>query len=282
MANLIGANLIAAKLIGANLIGAYLSRANLRGAYLNGANLSGAQLSGANFDIANVHSTVFADVDLSTVRGLETVQHLGPSSIGIDALFRSKGKIPAVFLRGCGVPEALIEYLPSLHKSMEPIQFYSCFISYSSQDEAFARRLHARLEAEKLRVWFAPEDMRGGRKTREQIDEAIRVYDRLLLILSENSMNSDWVKWEIKKACKKEKDTGRNVLFPIGLAPYKKIESWKCLDLDGGEDLAAKVRDYHIPDFSQWKHEDDFEKAFAELMHELRREDETRPNHRPA
>jgi hypothetical protein len=45
-----------------------------------------------------------------------------------------------------------------------------------------------------LRVWFSPEDIRGGKKLHEQIDHAIRVYDKLLLVLSPHSMNSEWVK----------------------------------------------------------------------------------------
>ena len=58
-------------------------------------------------------------------------------------------------------------------------------LSVAGANGTLARRLHDRLQGEKLRVWFAPEDMRGGRKNAEQIDEAIRLYDRLLLVLSE-------------------------------------------------------------------------------------------------
>jgi hypothetical protein len=83
-----------------------------------------------------------------------------------------------------------IEYLPALIGAMQPIQFYSCFISYSSKDEDFARRLHERMRAEHLRVWFAPENMQGGREQEEQIDQAIRVYDKLLVILSPHSRQS--------------------------------------------------------------------------------------------
>ena len=46
-----------------------------------------------------------------------------------------------------------------------PIQYQSCFISDSSRDEEFARRLHEKLRGEKLWVWFAPEDMQGGRNS---------------------------------------------------------------------------------------------------------------------
>ena len=66
-------------------------------------------------------------------------------------------------LRGCGVPEDFITYLPSLIGTMQPIQYPSCFISDRSQDEEFARRLHEKMRGEKLRVWFAPEDMQSSR-----------------------------------------------------------------------------------------------------------------------
>ena len=36
-----------------------------------------------------------------------------------------------------GLPDALIDYLPSLLN--EPVQFYSSFISYASKDQGFVR-----------------------------------------------------------------------------------------------------------------------------------------------
>jgi TIR domain len=84
------------------------------------------------------------------------------------------------------VPEIFITYLPSL--TAKAIDFYSRFISYSGRDEEFARRLHSRMREAELRVWFAPEDMKGGDKFYDQIDRAIQVHDRLLLVLSESSL----------------------------------------------------------------------------------------------
>ena len=130
-----------ANLSGANLSGANLCGANLCGANLNRANLSGADLSGANLCKAEVAWTLFTDMDLSKVEGLETVQHYGPSSIGIDTIIRSQGKIPDIFLRNAGVPNSIIEIIPSLVGSLKPIDFYSCFISCSSMDQCFAERL---------------------------------------------------------------------------------------------------------------------------------------------
>ena len=109
-----------------------------------------------------------------------------------------------MYQRGCGVSKDFITYQPSLIGTMQPIQYQSCFISDSSRDEEFARWLHEKMRGEKLRIWFAPEDMQGGKKLIEQIDRAIQVNDRLLLVLSEQSMNSEWVKTEIRKARRAE------------------------------------------------------------------------------
>ena len=170
----------------------------------------------------------------------------------------------------CGVPEDFITDLPSLIGTMQPIQYQSCFISDRSQDEEFARRLHEKMRGEKLRVWFAPEDMQGGQKLIEQIDRAIQVNDRLLLVLSEHSLNSEWVQTEIRKARQAELREQRQKLFPIRLVSIDRIRDWSCFDADTGKDLAVELREDHIPDFSNWKTHDPFESAFADLLRDLR------------
>jgi len=277
-ANLSGTDLSRATLSEADLSGAKLSAADLSGADLNGANLRSADLSEASLSGADLHGaicwdTTFVKVDLYEVKGLDSIKHSGPSTIAIDTLIRSQGKIPDVFLLGCGVPDAFINCLASLLRAMQPIQTYSCFISHSSKDQAFADRLHSRMVQEKLSVWYAPEDMRGGRKSVEQIDQAIRVHDKLLLVLSKASMASDWVKYEIMRAVAREKQEKPQVLFPIGLASRKTILAWSAFDTDSGKDIAKVVREYHIPDFSNWKDDDSFEEAFTGLLEDLKAED---------
>ena len=58
------------------------------------------------------------------------ISHRGPLTIGIDTIIRSRGKIPEIFLRNAGVPDAIIEAIPSLIGSLSPTYYYSCFISY--------------------------------------------------------------------------------------------------------------------------------------------------------
>jgi hypothetical protein len=62
--------------------------------------------------------------------------------------------------------------------------------SYSFKDQEFAKRLHADLQD---RCCFAPHDLKTGKKILYSVDAAIRLRDRVLLILSKHSINSDWV-----------------------------------------------------------------------------------------
>jgi uncharacterized protein YjbI with pentapeptide repeats len=278
-ANLGGATLHEATLFGASFYGADLNRAELHHALLSQADLRGANLSEANLRRANLHSailsevalnnanlseaelwgTVFADVDLSVCKNLGSIDHQGPSSIDIRTLQRS-GPLPVVFLRGVGLPEALIEYLPSLLN--QSIQLYSCFISYSAKDEEFVRRLHADLQDKGVRCWFAPEDMKVGAKILDTLDQAIRHRDKVLLVLSEASIASGWVEDEVTKGFAEERQRGSVVLFPVRLddAVFTTNEAW-----------ALKLRDNrNIGDFRHWKDHDAYQKTLARLLRDLR------------
>lgn len=207
------------------------------------------------------------NINFSLVKGLETVLHRGPSTIGIDTIYESNANIPQRFLIGAGVPDDFISYIRSLVG--HAIELFSCFISYSHHDEAFARRLYSKMRDQNLRVWSAPEDVKGGRKLHEQIDRAIQMHDRLLLVLSEHSLRSEWVTTEIRKARRIELKENRRKLFPIRLVNFEQIRDWECFDADTGKDLAVEVREYFIPDFSQWKDHDCFEAAFDRLLNDL-------------
>ena len=299
-------NLMSGRLHGANLAGVRLDRSDLSGAYFDNADLSGADISASRiynavFDFANLSGarlhvmefvgteldgaqfqnaifghTTFANCDLSRVRGLESIKHEAPSFITLDTIYKSRGKIPESFLRGCGVPESFITQMHALVGAEDGIQFYSCFISYSTKDEEFAKRLHGKMRDAHLRVWFAPEDMKAGRKLHEQIETAIRIYDKLLIVLSEASLQSEWVMTELRKAFKAERREGRRKLFPVRLVDMETIRAWECFDADSGKDLATELREYFIPDFSDWKNHDAFESAFARLLQDLRTDERVR------
>jgi uncharacterized protein YjbI with pentapeptide repeats len=261
-ANLEGARLVAADLAGAILKGVNLRRADLSGAYLRSLTLEGACLAGTR-----LRGTTFAGVDFRGARELQAVSHAGPSSIGVDSIYASNGEIPESFLRGCGVPENFIAFAKSLTGAT--LDFYSVFISYSTKDQEFADRIYADLQARGVRCWFAPHDIQGGRKVHEQIDEAIKVHDKLLLILSDASMNSNWVKTEIANVRAEEVQQKRQMLFPITLGPYDRIKAWKLFDADTGIDSAREIREYFVPDFANWKDHYSYQQAFDRLMRDL-------------
>ena len=271
-ANLAGADLRIVDLRGANLSGAYLGGTNLSNADLSNADLSGANLSGANFSDANLAGanlssvilwkTVFGSTNLSKAKCLGECIHEGPSIIDQLTLVKS-GKLPEVFLRGCGLSDDFIAQIPFLFWEKQAFEFYSCFISYSSKDEDFARRLHTDLQNEGVRCWFAPEDMKIGDKIRQRIDESIRIYDKLLLILSENSINSKWVEKEVETAFDKETLT-HTVLFPIRL-DNAVMET----DMVWGKDIR---RTRHIGNFTNWKDHDTYQAGFKRLLRDLRGE----------
>ena len=273
------ANLSDARLVAANLINADFHKADLSGADLSSANLAGSILERtvlfeANFDCAIFGTTVFSNVDLSTPINLASAIHWAPSTIGINTIYRSKMNIPKHFLRGAGVPDDFLNLMKSL--STSGLEFQSCFMSYSTIDADFAEHLHGDLQGQGVRCWFAPHDIKGGRKLYEQIDEAIRVYDRLLLVLSDASMNSEWVKTEIANARQREIREGRQMLFPITVVPFEKMRVWEAFDADTGKDSAREVREYFIPDFSNWKDHDSYQAAFQRLLRDLKAEKDRR------
>jgi uncharacterized protein YjbI with pentapeptide repeats len=258
-----GANLSGASLIWANLSGAFLQGANLTGADLALADLRIARLDGADFHEAKLGETVFPAADLSTVKGLDTCKHYAPSTIDHRTLAIS-GSLPLAFLRGCGLPDALITYLPSLLN--QPIQFYSCFISYSTKDQKFADRIHVDLQNKGVRCWFAPEDLKIGDQFRQRIDEAIRLHEKLLVILSRYSVRSDWVREEVESCLEREHREKRPVLFPVRLDDA-------VMDTDAA--WAASIRrQRHIGDFSDWRNHDSYQKAFDRLLKDLKAEAE--------
>ncbi len=266
-ANLNSADLFHALLDSSILVNANLTRANLTWARLDGANLSwahlhltnlnGAQLGEADLSYCLAQHTIFTDTDLSRVKGLETIDHIGPSTVGIDTLYRSKGQIPESFLRGCGVPEQFIGYARAV---IAPNQYYSCFVSYSLSDEEFANRLVTDLQSVGVRCWFAPQDLKVGDDIRIGLDSAIAAADKVLLVLSKHSVGSKWVRREVEKAIEKERTTGKTIVFPIRVddAILQTSDSWAL-------DLRTRV----IGDFREWQDQVRYQKVFSSLVRAL-------------
>jgi len=258
------ADLSASILCGADLGGAILMGSDLRWADLSGADLSeamivGADLKGANVSGAMIGLTSFSNVDLSDVEGIESVTHWGPSSIGIDTIYKSQGKLPKRFLSNCGVPDALIVEMKALVSAIEPIQFYSCLIGSTRSDQEFAERLLKDLQTKGFRCWnavFEPSNKEGG--FLRWFDEAIRIYDRLVLPLSAAAVDDNWLDSEIEKALQKERRTKKLVIFPLVLddAVAGVNKGW----------AADLRRTRRLEDFRNWKDNSAYQRSLDGLL----------------
>jgi hypothetical protein len=86
--------------------------------------------------------------------------------------------------------------------------------------------------------------------------------DKLLVVLSENSVKSEWVGDEVEAALEEESKSNRLVLFPIRLDNAV---------MNTRDDWAAKIkRRRHIGDFSNWKDKASYKKAFERLLRDLK------------
>ena len=201
---------------------------------------------------------------MGTTKGLETVFHFSPSTIGIDTIYQSKGNIPDVFLRGAGVPEDMIAYVRSLRGKV--IDFFSCFISHSAKDKPFCERLYADLQAKGVRTWYFPEDAKWGETVWGEIDRGIKIYDKLVIVLSENSLQSKPVLREVQRSLDREDKEHKNILFPIRIDDYI-FDKWE-------HERKADVLEKVVGDFSGWdKDAAKYQKAFDKLLKGLQAED---------
>jgi len=292
-ANLNHANLNRAILSHADLSRVYLSHARLHSVHFSNANLtvvdlsysdlsyadfshtnlsyadfSHAILSHTNFREAYLSSTILVNIDLNEAKGLETVTHHGPSSIGVDTLYRSQGKIPEVFLRGVGLEDDFIACLSSF--TNQAIDFYSCFISYSHADKSFAQRLHDQLQGRGIRCWLDEKQLLPGDEIYSTVDRGIRLWDKVLLCCSKDSLTSWWVSNEIDIAFDKEQQLWRErkeevrALIPLNLDGHMFTDDWQ-----SGKRTQVKQR--MAADFTGWEENNaKFEEQLEAVIRALR------------
>ena len=101
-----------------------------------------------------------------------------------------------------------------------PIEFYSCFISYSHSDKPFARRLYADLQAAGIRCWLDEKEIRGGDLILDVVNQAIRRHDKLILCCSLASLTSPWVEKELAAVFDRELRFKERILIPVDLDGY--------------------------------------------------------------
>jgi hypothetical protein len=171
----------------------------------------------------------------------------------------------ALDLSGCSVATTdknTAHFFQVIEGWLVSTEFYSCFISYSSRDQTFAEALAAQLSENGVRCWFAPKDLHMGDRLRQKIDDAIHECDKLLLILSEESVKSDWVREEVEACFERESREKTTVLCLIRLddAVMQTTEAW----------AASIRRQRHIGDFRGWRDREEYLGGLERLLLDLK------------
>ena len=316
-ANLDDAVLFEAVLANASLVGASLRRAVLQGADLRGANLRSADLSdadlsgswsrdptvrlvwpigadlrdaslhdtlfartvlrGCQFSGARLNRTIFSDVNLSLAQGLEDAIHKGASQVTVSTLAQSRGVLSRAFLSKCGVPEGVLRSVLVPSPSSVPDQFDSCFISHSSMDVEFAEKLVERLTNAGVSVWYDDRKVQAGRALSDQFSDAIRASDRLVLVVSEHSLASKWVAYEVGEAMRRaneisdREDLRKCLFFPIRLLSMEQLDS--ILECESTDSVLRVLKEFHLLDFTRWREPERFDRACDRLIRDLRKDE---------
>jgi len=249
-----------------NLSRSALNNTQFQHAILTNTIIDNASISGANFSQVILDKTIFSNVNLSEVIGLGEATHSGYSIVDNTVLSESRN-LPLSFLRGIGLSDVFIDYIPSLFS--RGIQFYSCFISHSSEDKEFARRVYDTLQGHGIRCWMDEKELLPGDDIHDVIDHGIRMWDKVLLCASKNSLTSWWVDDEMEKAFQKEqrltKERGKKVLslIPINLDGYMFSDDY----VSGKK---SQLRKRVAADFMNWKDHDQFSLEIENVVNALR------------
>lgn len=85
--------------------------------------------------------------------------------------------------------------------------------------------------------------------------------DKVVLILSEDAIASDWVEDEVSTAFEEERRRKETMLFPIRLDDAV---------MEMGEAWASKLRARNIGDFTRWKDHDAYKETFDRVLRDLK------------
>jgi hypothetical protein len=140
------------------------------------------------------------------------------------------------------------------------------FVSYAHADGEFVNTLYARLVDAGAVVWLDRHELQAG-PVQLQVARAVSNHDVVILVLSANSVESDWVENELEMAREKEKKEKRTVLCPISLDG-----TWQLKTTDQKNryrTLWRNLRANYVLDFSKWNHAG-FEEPFSRLVQGLK------------
>lgn len=119
------------------------------------------------------------------------------------------------------------------------------FISYSRKEKLFATRFHKDLEFRGLSAWIDLRDIPAGKQWSQEIEQAIMECSVFLLLLSPNSVTSDYVRAEYTFALDKGKPIVPLLLEPCDIPD--RIAEFQYIDMrDYRAGLARLIRELPV------------------------------------
>jgi hypothetical protein len=230
-----------------------------------------------------MRGTILTYLDLRETEGLNRVEHLGASDVGVQTIYRSRGEIPLDFLRGAGVPESFIASIPALVDQAKDSG--ACLISFSAINQEFVERLAGDLRQHGVRCWLVSGGIETGPRA---LDRLARLHDKILLVLSRGSLAGSWMTAEVASILAWESEKRRAIAVPICRDPevLAMDEDWLASlrgahlgrDPDayreGLKRWLADLRTAHaIGDFTGWKDPDAYQLALEQLLRALTTEE---------
>ena len=272
-ADLEGADLSGANLTSTDFSWATLTNANLRGATLTTtsllmANLTGADLREARIVKSSLESTVllravaggtlFTNCDLRSVIGLESMLHAAPSTIALDTIARSGGRIPRLFLQGAGIAEPLIAAQDVL--TSERRTYPTVLVIGSMEDSHLANRLCEELSRAHIPAWSLYPDDEDALNTGEVSLDHVVYYDRLALLCTDAALENPLTSRYFAELVRSAKQGGSDELIALVLGE---------LFFSRQDRLCKELRDGNAVDLRGMDEQSTPEDAFASLTREL-------------
>lgn len=210
-----------------------------------------------------LNGTAFINVTFEDCDDLTQAVHLGPSEFTIRTL-QKNADVPSEFWEAAGITASIGDAIVQFGR---PSSYHSCFISFASADELIAENIYQVLRAQGVSAWKAGQSLSIGDSLRAAVFNAIDQHEKLLVIISSSSENSQWVEQEVEKAFAKERRTGSLHILPIRIddTAMTSSKAW----------IESLRNTRHIGDFTSWGDPGARDKLEGYLLRALRSEKST-------
>ena len=132
-----------------------------------------------------------------------------------DRMYQFRLKIMARNVGWLTTPEAFYDQLMNKLRAIKP----KVFLSYSRKDEQYVSELQQKLRAEDIFAWRDKTNIGGSVEWAKALEAALKNLDALVVVVTPNSAQSQWV----EKECQKFVDM-RKPMFPYIADPASKAK----------------------------------------------------------